>query len=103
MTTHTPGPWQIGKRSLNDNSVSILGTESKKVTNCSFIAYVDPRPFYNDGQEANALLIAAAPDLLEACQAVTNAWSEKEHRDAVVKCLAVIAKATIPSQEEPTP
>ena len=46
-------------------------------------------------------LAAAAPELLEACEAVLDAWSEREQKAARTKCFAAIAKATIPAQKEP--
>ena len=55
LTKHTPGPWVIGKQ---DHDVITVDT-----TNGTAICdvYVD-----SDDRPANASLIAAAPDLLEA-------------------------------------
>lgn len=62
-TKHTPGPWHVGERRADDNTLPIsdLGNGAKG----SALAYVSPRPFYADSQEANARLIAAAPEMLE--------------------------------------
>lgn len=62
-TTHTPGPWKVCEVALND--YWIVG---------STIGAADPRDgrricdvaILNNDKEANARLIAAAPELLEA-------------------------------------
>ena len=56
---HTPGPWKIGKRIEEDNTLPILGGGR-----LLGLAYVAPRPFYEDNQAANARLIAEAPAML---------------------------------------
>lgn len=43
--------------------------------------------------EANARLIAAAPDLLTACKAIMNAETRKQHELAVREVEKAIAKA----------
>jgi len=54
----------IGERSTTeDNSIPVHSG-----TKMSPLAYVSPRPQYNDTSEANARLIAAAPELLAALQ-----------------------------------
>lgn len=58
MSRHTPGPWRIVEKS-DDERLSIEAGDM-------FIARTDPCM----AQEANARLIAAAPDLLEALQEV---------------------------------
>lgn len=100
---HTPGPWYVG--AMND---------------CLFIIDQAPRPSNDDvnpdrevtvvakldyiGSEANARLIAAAPDLLEALKLFVRA--EKMARDGnppqgadelIGLGEAAIAKATSPS------
>ena len=59
MSKHTKGPWEARA----DWIVGFNGT--------LHIATI-PRAFDGDYSEANALLIAAAPDLLAACKAVMN-------------------------------
>ena len=53
---HTPGPWAIGLETDEIKS-QIIGLDG------SHIAYVECDPI-----QANAALIAAAPELLEACK-----------------------------------
>ena len=65
---HTPGPWKIfdGWGASRDRPVvvdSIPDIDGKCVANC--ICHVASS---NDNAEANARLIAAAPDLLEALE-----------------------------------
>ena len=58
--SYTPGPWKI--RSLLAGSV---GTDSQLVHIC--MNPIDPYSGMDEEDKANLLLIAAAPELLEAC------------------------------------
>jgi len=63
---HTPGPWHIWENDPKiSNSKDYHARISGKDGFCLAIAYGQT---YEEA-EANALLIAAAPDLLEACKA----------------------------------
>ena len=89
MSTHTPGPWTQNR--------NVVWSDSCK--DCGYIAECR--------NEINARLIAAAPDLLEACKAVrgyVEAWAmhlndtgrQKASADVLTawdKLLAAIAKA----------
>jgi hypothetical protein len=92
MTNHTPGPWRYKPHSVDSNYMLIF---------CS----ADPSEGDNlRGYcgEANARLIAAAPDLLEALQSMCEYTAELNpsqgfdghDADAVNKARAAIAKAT---------
>lgn len=59
-TTHTPGPWAIEE---GDRETHIVGGEA-------ILAYCPDWPCAPQEQEANARLIAAAPALLEALDAL---------------------------------
>ncbi len=66
MTKYTPGPWKIGgsnKRSIftNDKDCLMIATTE--------FALVKEK-------EANARLIATAPELLEACKLMYKAWEQ---------------------------
>ena len=63
MTKHTPGPWRVGQTLAGGPSI-----ESKHDKRLA-VALVG---MHRDGPEAyaNALLIAAAPDLLKALKAL---------------------------------
>ena len=84
MTEHTPGPWQYG--------VTAKGKRGVFLSDGSCIAVEN---------EANARLIAAAPDLLEVVTVLLKAWDCDEEYDtlhenlldhAVGKARIVIAK-----------
>lgn len=88
MSKHTPGPWRFTSRPHDGNYMRI---------HCSS----DP----NEGDnlrgycgEANARLIAAAPDLLEACKAMLACCYDLERNDETIAAVettrAAIAKAT---------
>lgn len=91
-TQHTPGPWYI-VNSLNPNhSFEIFGADGYHVAR-----------FEKDGIEtelANARLIAAAPELLEACKEMVRHLEETDFDvcgtpDSLMnKWKAAIAKAT---------
>lgn len=62
MTKHTPGPWHC--RPYGDSFVATCGNADKRVAYC--YAVFEDRS--KDEAEANARLIAAAPELLEALE-----------------------------------
>ena len=99
---HTPGPWTVevgmpfdypppsGKR----NPHCIVGVGKGTIAS-PFHHVADAGIVSDDEVYANARLIAAAPELLEACQAVAD--YDIPGRDAgplMSKVLAAIAKAT---------
>lgn len=83
---HTPGPWKLNG--------SIVTTE-----NGTPIASAQYYGIHGSKEcDDNALLIAAAPELLEACQSLVN-WCDKnkpagEALFFVTQARAAIAKAT---------
>lgn len=64
MANHTPGPWMMTCGYVREidgcHDLSVFITKGRFIAE---VAYNDPE------QEANACLIAAAPDLLAACEA----------------------------------
>lgn len=86
----TPGPWAYEYSpytSQDDKEIpafEIHGTEKVGDTN-------EGRP--RDEQEANARLIASAPDLLESAQKVVARWEQGDLAEAVRELDAVIAEA----------
>jgi hypothetical protein len=83
MNEHTQGSWEFEKGSGNVCGAII----SKTAFVCDFV---------EDPSDANARLIAAAPELLEALKAMLAVWEEDPAygTDAADKARAVIAKAT---------
>jgi hypothetical protein len=65
IATHTPGPWTISTSSPVDYALSIHGARLKQSGGFPVVADILERT--TDGtHEANARLITAAPELLEA-------------------------------------
>lgn len=81
--THTPGPWTVKERV--DGHMVI-----KAADGTSNVAVLGLK---NDGAEADALLIVAAPDLLEAARAMVNVKSGFTADEAMQLLDAAIAKA----------
>ena len=59
--THTPGEWKLGIRQPN-SSYFIYGPLGEEVADC------DRLTNFTDENQANAQLIAASPELLDACK-----------------------------------
>ena len=117
-TKHTPGPWrhewltkvEAPRRFADEPNVwPILiyragGTgQGSEIATINHDPDVDPEDRPSEEAFANARLIAAAPDLLEACEAVVAAkvadgpWSLHpcgQLYQAIAKARAAIAKAT---------
>lgn len=107
--THTKGPWVVKGVSMETGSISI-GSEAHRiviadVTNAaSFGDFIKESldrgtfgsPDAATTQWANARLIAAAPDLLEALQAmvVSYEFEASMNNPALLAAKAAIAKAT---------
>lgn len=72
MSKHTPGPWRTDENDHDAPYQNIRIEAEKNRTVC--IVWVDDAPdhAFNAEQEANARLIAAAPDLLDALKAASN-------------------------------
>ena len=91
-TQHTPGPWAVGSKSGHIEtanawrmSIAICYNKDSKADGVS-----------KEEFEANARLIAAAPELLEALNTWLKQYSAEEYEDCpeVVQTRAAIAKAT---------
>ena len=94
--SHTPGPWATHKTEGNGGNISdrleiVVPEEGRKRTLIASI-YGFKTP---EGQ-ANARLIAAAPELYEALEAaylVLTSQKTREYADAVTLARAALAKA----------
>lgn len=94
-TQHTPGPWRIdfekhycGVNDPNKKTQAFAIMAGRKVVAAVLTAWRKPDPQAN----ADARLIAAAPELLEACLAVYN--DPYTNCACADKVRAAIAKAT---------
>lgn len=105
MTKHTPGPWIsedcVAGRPPEAGCGIIASDDDFKISNptrgiVAWASRIVSRP--NEETLANARLIAAAPDLLEACELVIGSLSfdrEDDFSKEVIRRLtAAIAKAT---------
>ena len=101
MATHTPGPWTLHPTTIHP-AVRSVGTPDAGPRRICTVGSMNGNPV----DKANARLIAAAPELLEACQAMIE-WDDREQDHAVDfsartelcrvafdKARAAIAKAT---------
>ena len=95
MSKHTPGPWKM-------KTVKTSCGRCHKIGDFNACVYDDDTSLNKFGRDtllANANLIAAAPDLLEALETIINSEWMVSHdwggdRDAVMdKAEAAIAKA----------
>ena len=98
MSKHTPGPWVVVGRLTKYVEARLVGGLIQEVAACGPTMADEG---YGQQQEANARLIAAAPDLLEALQDVDALWMHHSvaHGDGKIgplheKVIAAIAKAT---------
>jgi hypothetical protein len=96
MSKHTPGPWRLNENNnwkTNPFSVTVrkFGVHSTTIANIPTRMTVPPQE-----QQANARLIAAAPDLLEALQTLPQGplYTDDEINLWVEKASAAIDKAT---------
>ena len=83
---HTPGPWIVHDCSPPDSDserVIVVRWQSNGLTLAHLVNYSVPE------RRANARLIAAAPELLDACQKALYALKGREHdqflRDAIAR------------------
>ncbi len=88
MAEHTPGPWHLQELPYDDAfRISGESTLHLTVTECA--------DGYIPGQnEANAHLIAAAPDLLAACVEARRYLNCHDHPDACYAVDSAVLKAT---------
>ena len=95
---HTPGPWHLEEMGYNSSSYYIRGSSEsgdRLTIGKGAVAHI-PRSTVNP-MEANARLIAAAPELLEALAEIVSAadgegWNQLD--PSLSKARAAIAKAT---------
>jgi hypothetical protein len=67
---HTPAPWNLAGLSLNDHEAYIIESESRTICWTSNSLGEGGDEFTSDEDQANARLIAAAPELLELAQQI---------------------------------
>ena len=101
---HTPGPWEVtGRNRLYISPISLQCQDNESGSSGSDIgkgSQIYTKRTIKEAQ-ANARLIASAPDLLEACQYVVNYHREHDSGegelfglDFVTTCINAIRRAT---------
>jgi hypothetical protein len=95
-TKHTPGPWEAVKWSCHAATTVVTGKIGPRVVICECSGHGR----HTDESLANARLIAAAPELLDALERMVDVanWdemlqSEEQHDAMIVKAEAAIRKA----------
>jgi hypothetical protein len=73
MPKHTPGAWRVSKNAFRN---LFIQPDCEGIERCDVIASLPSTP----DRDANAALIAAAPDLFEAAREVV-AWYDEYMRD----------------------
>ena len=102
MSAHTPGPWTtVSAKQGPDRDIGIAAPRCAGVIAECFEEFRAPRVHSRDECAANALLIAAAPELLAALREYHKANRLHHDEDARLYELssAAIAKAEPDSQE----
>jgi hypothetical protein len=72
-TKHTPGPWKIHHNIGHKNELGIIADNAPCI-----IAIMGNQKEWPKEAEANANLIAAAPELLEACKFFIELYDESQ-------------------------
>lgn len=86
-TKHTPGPWAV----IADGPTRVVATDTSRPWR---IAVVDSPSDADPDVDANARLIAAAPELLAALEEVTSTCLDAGfHGSDLARSRAAIAKA----------
>ena len=94
MSKHTPGPWRVSARA--NRMIDVLHSNNQKGAITHALCRVQARDSWVDEAAANARLIAAAPELLEALKNMCEGFRILKDSDfpALAKARAAIAKAT---------
>jgi hypothetical protein len=90
QTKHTPGPWHVGRYTPNATEITILTKDGAPVTPTWGPQFYKGTGIGSERYKATAALIAAAPDLLAALQALQRSNSAANW----IKAREAIAKAT---------
>lgn len=96
--SHTPGPWVLYGLDVKDNSRIRISLSPGATPNAAYLTEIKG---INQKRKANAHLIAAAPELLEAAKACLLAlgnedyvgWSIRSQQTFVNEALLLVEKA----------
>ncbi len=98
-TKHTPGPWLAAAKPSSRVGLPIVSTvNGRSIAGVTFFMLGEAFSNHDKESDANARLIAAAPELLEALDALLNGDHPNRQyvngHPAAAKARAAIAKAT---------
>lgn len=105
-TQHTPGPWRVASsdecKDMNSTMAVVTGTQNSIIVVANAWKTDDQIPsIASDSQAtANARLIAAAPELLEACKELVHSLEWEVKRSGTTYFGFEAAKAAIKKAEE---
>jgi hypothetical protein len=90
---HSPGPWHT---KTGERAQGAIGAYLSSGLLVAVARYSQNPEISPEAARANAQLIAAAPDLLEACRAASVlAWSDPKNKDLAILIEAAIERATV--------
>ena len=99
---HTPGPWEAYVATWRGvDVVAIAEKQTELPTKRRLVCIITELASINKSDEANAKLIAAAPDLLEACSKLLEAIELGMNLPPAVKA-AVLAISKAEGKEKKT-
>lgn len=87
---HTPGPWILDEYGPEFTMRTVRG---KSLGGGTEVAIITTGSYSDEVEEANARLIAAAPELLEACKQAEWQYEQLGDSRAIKMLRAAIAKA----------
>ena len=91
MSKHTPGPWTVIDQ--DESTINVRGPDEEFVADVADGFYNESGYVRGYEVEANARLIAAAPDLLACLQRTVRFWDQLNTND-IKTMRALIARAT---------
>lgn len=90
---HTDGPWIAAPYSSMVGAPVVASPNGRSIANVTYFGLGADFQNHDDESAANARLIAAAPDLLEALEFIADPLSGYIHGEAFDKACAAIKKA----------
>ena len=95
MSKHTPGPWLQSHRQTGPEAwnTQVYDEAGRTIATLAWYPVTLTGGLIGTAREANARLIAAAPDLLEACRYIVEAGETGDEETAIAKARAALAKA----------
>lgn len=107
MSKHTPGPWMINYNGTHGHIKSVWPDHAhgRTPTLAMFGNQHRAMSISEDEAIANATLMAAAPDLLEACKAFIALFRDSDMRpeDECHELYGVMTEAIAKATEKPNP